>query len=932
MERWKEIESLFQEALNRPAAERDTWLRQRCKNDSGLLREVESLLTNHGAGNSSEPWAAAAAAQLIGSPGALAAGQQLGPYRISSFIAAGGMGSVYRAHDPRTGRDVAVKVAGQQFNERFSREIRAVAALNHPNICTLYDVGPNYLVMELVEGETPKGSLPLETVLNYARQIADALEAAHEKGIVHRDLKPGNIKVRADGTVKVLDFGLAQVSTAAGARPDESPTISLAATQAGVILGTAAYMSPEQARGRSVDKRTDIWAFGVVLYELLTGKTLFQGEDVTETLASVVKDQPDLSRVPRQVQPLLRRCLEKDPKKRLRDIADAMPILDLVATDAPPHPTRRAHRWLALALTLAGLFLLTSIILAIVNSRAEPPGPPQLIRFQVYPPEKTNFATPADDPPAVSPDGKRLAFIAAGQDGRARIWIRDLESVDARPLPGTEEPQYIFWSPDSRWIAFRAGGELRKIAISGGPSQTLCACFAVLHGAWSKNGLILFGNSQGIWKISENGGAVTQLTSVDASRGEDIHFIPSFLPDGRHFLYVRSSSALKKGEATSGTYVGSLDAKPSDQSQTRLFPVSAAYVGSGLLLTYSTTAMMAQAFDPHTLKLKGEATPIVTDIRGGFINTASSTSGVVAYGGVGAASQLTWTDRKGKAVGTIAEPAILWQPRVSPDGETVAYVRYDFGPGNIWLYDAKHGAYQFTFGNDAEAPVWSPDGSHLAFFSIRGGGQDIYQKASNGLGDAVLLIRADRPGIPFDWSRDGNYIVFGALDPKTRVDVWVLPLAGDKKAFPYLNSEYYEDLPRLSPNGQWMAYESDRSGRFEVYVTTFNGAASNSSSAAHGDWAISTNGGTRPVWSRDGKELFFISADRKMMAVEVSATSSAKFDFTAAKPLFDAKISGNPWEQFDVSKDGRFLIPVPVQEGAGTPITVVVNWPSLLKH
>src|SRR5215475_10323817 len=328
MERWKQIESLFQEALNHPEAERRSWLRQACQGDSGLRREVESLIANHDAAKSSAPWAAEAAAQLLGAPESLEPGQSLGPYRILSFLAAGGMGAVYRAHDPRTGRDVAIKVAGQRFSERFSREVRAVAALNHPNVCTLYDVGPNYLVMELVDGESPKGPLPVETALKYARQIADALEAAHEKGIVHRDLKPGNIKIKSDGTVKVLDFGLARVSDTQAARADDSPTMMSGATQSGVILGTAAYMAPEQARGKPVDKRADIWAFGVVFVEMLCGKRAFDGDSTTEILAAVLKSEPDWKQLPADTPPsirrLLLRCLAKDPRSRLRDIGDAV--------------------------------------------------------------------------------------------------------------------------------------------------------------------------------------------------------------------------------------------------------------------------------------------------------------------------------------------------------------------------------------------------------------------------------------------------------------------------------------------------------------------------------------------------------------------------------------------------------------------------------
>lgn len=850
----------------------------------------------------------------------LSAGDKLGPYQIHSLIGKGGMGEVYRAHDPRVGRDVAVKVSTEKFSERFEREARAIASLNHPNICQLYDVGPNFLVMELIDGESPRGPLPLEETLRIARQITDALDYAHEKGVVHRDLKPGNIKIKSDGVVKVLDFGLAKMGPTPSSPTQDSPTLSMAATQAGVILGTAAYMAPEQARGKVVDKRADIWSFGVLLHELLTGKRLFQGEDVTETLASVVKEQPDLGRVAAEVRPLIAQCLEKDPKNRLRDIGDVWHLLEAEPTVSAAAQRARPLPWLITAALAIGL---GAALWA--PWRATPPAPRPL-RFQIYPPEKTTFAGAVDNPGVISPDGRQVAFTAYGQDGRSRIWIRDLDGINARVLNDTEEAGNLFWSPDGRFLGFRSGSELKKVAVAGGPTQTLCACLAIVQPAWSKDGAIVFGNPEGMMKVSAEGGAVTQLSSVDPSRGELIHLLPSFLPDQRHFLYLRASSIAEQN----GTYIGSVDARPEQQPLQRLMGGLAWYAGSGRLLISGGPGlpMMTQSFDIDRLTLVGEATQVIERT---ISFPSASTNGVLAYGGMGAAWQLTWFDRQGKSVGSVGAPGPVYAPRISPDDGTVAFTRFDTGPGSLWLYEAKRGASQFTFNSPNQNTVWSPDGSRLAFASMLGGGYNFYQKATNGVGKEELLNKGETPQVPLDWSHDGNYLFFSAVDPKTKTDIWVEPLVGDKKPFQYVKQEYNEDLPRLSPNGKWLAYQSDKSGRYEVYVDTFTGAPSAASSVTRGNWQVSTNGGTRPVWSRDGKELFFISADRRMMAVGVTNTGEDKFDFVAPKPLFDVQISGDPGDQFDVSKDGRFLMPVPVQQGTTTPITVIVNWTAGLK-
>jgi eukaryotic-like serine/threonine-protein kinase len=545
-ERWREVEQVYQSTMDREPRLRAAFLSEVCGSDQELRREVDSLLElNHSPVLFDAP-AWQAVAELLTGSAQLTPGTQLGPYRIEAMLGACGMGTVYQSQDTRLGRSVALKISRVEFNERFEREARAVAALNHPNVCTIHDVGPNYLVMELVEGPTlsdrmKEGSIPVEEALRIARQIADALEAAHEKGIVHRDLKPGNIKIKPDGTVKVLDFGLAKLrpfDVAPGTKPEDSPTISMAATSAGMILGTAAYMSPEQARGKVVDKRADIWAFGVVLHEMLTGGRLFEGEDITETLALVTKGEPKWEGIPVSVQRLLKSCLQKDPKCRLRDIGDAWQLLE--EAPAPTVASRSRLGTVALAATLA----LALGVLAFVHFR-EKPAPADMVRFEIPPPAQSSFT----GYPIVSPDGRRVAVRMRGPDGRSQLWVRFLESLESRSLPGTEDVlNASFWSPDSRSIGFATQTKLKKVDISGGPAQTVCDISGAAlgtgttaqfrGGAWNRDGVILFATSlSGLWRVSEAGGTPSLVTKLS---GKDFfHHGPDFLPGGRQFIYNR---------------------------------------------------------------------------------------------------------------------------------------------------------------------------------------------------------------------------------------------------------------------------------------------------------------------------------------------------------------------------------------------------------
>ena len=873
----------------------------------------------------------------------LAPGTHLGPYEIVVLIGKGGMGEVYRARDPRMGREVAIKVSAERFSERFDREVRAVAALNHPNICQIYDVGPNYLVMELVEGEAPAGPKPLEEALLLARQIGNALEAAHEKGIVHRDLKPANIKIKADGTVKVLDFGLAKHTQPSrdsdGAGNQDSPTLSMAATQAGMILGTAGYMSPEQAKGKSVDKRADIWAFGVVLYELIAGKRLFHGEDVTDTLAAIVKEQPDLSGVPQRVRPLLQRCLEKDPRKRLRDIGDVDALLSASGADGAPAAKPRPA-WLPW--TVAVLFAIGAGI-ALWAPWRRPPEP-ALARFQIPLPSKTSVTGHV----GISPDGRWIVLITAGSDGRYALWLRSLETLEPRMLAGSEGATAAFWSPDSRFLAFAAGGKLKKVDVSGGPPQPICDTPPVIVGGdWSPQGVILLGDPAGpILQVPASGGTPSPITAIDVSHQENRHMYPVFLPDGRHFLYLR----LGARPESSGLYAGSLDARPSAQSLKPVSPtqISARYVAStdssgGRLLFLRDRTLLAQPFDPGRLELTGSAVPVAENVSS-FLNTGffgSSDNGVLIYktGVGGSDSQLVWMDRQGKTLGPVAEPGIYLGMKLSPDGKRAAASRINpqGTAADIWITEVAQGSSaRFTFGRGfAFTPIWSPDGGRVAYNAGPSrASASLYQKVESGAGKEEVLLQSSAPTQADDWSQDGRFLLYEGQNPKTKSDLWILPdpgtpvKAGDYKPFLFLGTEFNESQGQFSPDTKWIAYTSDESGRPEVYVRPFP-----TPSGGGGQWLVSSGGGTHARWRRDGKELLYLSPDNKLIAVEVNSSTSA-FQAGGHKALFEVPpvVVGTDLPTWDISPDGqRFLITTPAIASDNSPVTVVLNWQGGLK-
>jgi Tol biopolymer transport system component/predicted Ser/Thr protein kinase len=892
----------------------------------------------------------------------LAPGTNLGPYEILSQLGAGGMGEVYRARDPRLGRDVAIKVSAQKFNERFEREAKVVASLNHPNICALYDIGPNYIVMELVEGEEPKGPMPLDEALQICRQIAAALEAAHEKGIVHRDLKPANIKVTPTGTVKVLDFGLAKINslTPASGNPEESPTISMHATQAGMILGTAGYMAPEQAKGKPADKRADIWAFGVVMHELLTGQRLFMGETVTDTLAAVVLSEPKLADAPSQVRRLLKNCLEKDPQKRLRDIGDAMTLLEEAPAGAPATPAAIApsqSRLGKLAWMIAGLGILAAGALAFVHFRETPPVA-ETVRFRDALPENGSFTITGVS--ALSPDGRKLAFSAAGADGVPRIWLRSMDSLVAQPLPGSETAPVVialFWSPDSRYIGFQGEGKLKKIDTAGGPSLVLCDApnGNVAGGSWSKDGVILFGLGGRLLRVSASGGTPSPVTGP-SGRGEGVAY-PWFLPDGQHFLYLRGSA---KPDST-GMYVGSLSVKPEEQNSQRLMPldhqpmfVPSPDSGPGHVVFLRQDTLLAQPFDAKRLQLTGEAVPIATQVASiqdlGFYSV--SENGTLAYrtgSSNGADLQLSWFDRQGKGTLTPVEPARSSTVKLSPDGKRAAVVHQAQGSTDIWVLDLSTGASnRFTFdpGPDGN-PVWSPDGSQIAWQSRRDNAWGIYRKASNGSGNDELIFKgADLGSMNLtDWSRDGRFILFQATATgdgrQTKSDVYALPMgagtSSERKPIPLIQTPAVELGAYLSPDDRWVAYLSDESGKQELYVQAFAPGAKPGTSSVSGKWMVSKNGSAGMArWRNDGKELVYINTEGAVMSVDV--TSDTAFHSSQPKLLFPfprnvLAMTNTPGAISDATRDlQRFLITVPAQANVRPEFTVVLNWQAALQR
>ena len=889
----------------------------------------------------------------------LTPGAKLGPHEILSLIGAGGMGEVYRARDTRLERIVAIKVLpahladNPELRERFEREAKTIASLNHPHICTLHDIGRqdgvDFLVMEYLEGETLamrllKGPLPLDQVLRYAIEISDALDKAHRKGVTHRDVKPGNIMLTKNGS-KLLDFGLAklkQEATPANTPFSQLPTLAHNPTVQGTLLGTMQYMSPEQVEGKNdeLDGRTDIFAFGAVVYEMATGKKAFEGKSTASLISSILKDEPPpisslQPMTPPQLDRLVKTCLAKEPEERWQAASDLCRELKWVAEGGSeagipaPVVARRKNRE-RLARAVAAIAIVIAVVaLSVVAYFRRAPAEPQAVRFSIGPPEKTTFSISASFL-TVSPDGTKLAFEAVDSSGKSQLWVRPLDSEAPQPLAGTDNATLPFWSADSRFLAFYADGKLKKIAIAGGPAQTLAeAATGFGNGSWNPEGVVLFtpaGSGGGIHRVSAAGGATTAITTLNTSRQETGHLWPHFLPDGNHFLYLAQSS----NPENNAIWVGSLDEKDSKLLLAANSFVQ--YAPPGYLLFARERTLLAQPFDADALELTGEALPIAEEVQQNMGNGraafAVSQNGVLAYRSRGIVNtQLTWFDRTGKSLGQLGPPGSNDDPELSPDGKRLAVERQDAqGAWDIWLADLVRGtSTRFTFDPASDyLPLWSPDGSQLAFSSNRMGRIfNLYQKPSSGAGNEELLLQSEVNKYVMDGSSDGRFLIYSNQDPKTRHDLWVLPLSGDRKPFLFLQTQFEEYHARFSPDGRWTAYISNESGKYEVYVQSFPKPS--------GKWQVSTNGGIQPRWRRDGKELFYLGLDGKLMAVAVK--SDATLEIGAPTALFEARtlygtaVNISARQEYDVTGDGqRFLLNVDLSDDASNPITVVLNW------
>ena len=860
-------------------------------------------------------------------------GETIGHYRITAKLGEGGMGEVYRAADTRLGREVALKVLPDTFAHdadrmaRFAREAQVLAALNHPNIAQIYGVEDRALVMELVAGDNLRGPVPTDTALAYARQIAEALDAAHEKGIVHRDLKPGNIKVTPQGVVKVLDFGLAKAADAASSHDTQnSPTLTISPTRAGVILGTAAYMSPEQARGKPVDKRADIWAFGCVLYELLTGKPAFEGETVSDILAAIIAREPVLDGLPAHLRPIVARCLRQDPRLRWRDIGDVRIALDEVNPAAPAVPTPRRRLW-----TVAAAAVAAGLALGWMVTRRQPSTGERTLNFSINPPPGESFQAGPGGGSAISPDGHTLAFVASS-NGVVKLWTRRLDTASGQPLPGTDSAQFPFWSPDSRSLGFFAAGKLKRIDLSGGPPVDLADAPTGRGGAWNSTGTIIFARHtlSPFERMPAAGGPATALTALDRSKGEATHRWPQFLPDGKRFIYFMRSSQ----PHGTGIYLGSLD-RPREKTQLAESASAGAYYPpngkrGGYLLWLRGDSLVAQPFDTQRGQLTGElravpgAGSISSNTGFNLADFSVSRDGTLVFTSGTNRYQLAWFSRDGRALGTVGRPERYTSVRLSPDGALLALSTEDSsGARDLWALElAREISSRLTNSKDVLMAFWSRDSKRVVYFGVSG--PNIFARNANGGGDEEVLLKSTGAIYANDFSPDGQYLLYEQVTDKGS-DLTLLPMRGERKAIPYISGPAVKLNGQFSPDGKWVAYTSDESGQFEVYVQSFPAAGSK--------WLVSSAGGNFPRWRADGKEIVYRSLDGMLMAVAVTPDAKGlKFDAPARLFRIVTPIGPHPYT-FDIARDGQKILALAPAQGAGDtqPLTVMVNWEAKLQ-
>jgi eukaryotic-like serine/threonine-protein kinase len=869
-------------------------------------------------------------------------GSRIGPYEVTAHLGEGGMGVVFRGRDSRLQRDVALKLLPEHFANdadrlpRFEREAQVLASLNHPNIAQIYGLeqvdGSTCIVMEMVEGETleeklKKGPLPVDEAIGIAKQIADALAAAHERGIIHRDLKPANIKLTRSGTVKVLDFGLAK---ALGSRTSDLNATTAATVAggsvAGVIVGTPGYMSPEQARGKEVDSRTDIWAFGCVLFEMLTGRQAFTGETITDVLASIVSTPPDLDLLPKStpasIRLLLTSALNKNSSQRLQHIGDTRLFLDgplAVPATTPAATTSRRPRGTALILAALAIVVAGAGIFAAFALRPTP-EPAAQMRFEITLPDLVGA-------PIVSPDGKWITYATQPTNGKRVAWFRPIGSDSAQQIPGTENINGTIWSPDSRRLVTLADGTLRLFDLASGSSRPLGSVGALRGASWSREGVLLLARLSDniIVRMSDSGGDVTPVTKLDAGRKEIVHGLPVFLSDNKHFLYVGVAGKAED----SGIFRASLGG---DESPTRVIPLepnsfNAMVYASGHLLYLNDGRLNAQRIDAMG-QPQGNPIVVADNVDGSF---TASDNGLLFYHKAvpRAGRQLLWFSREGKSLGQVGVEANYGNVDISPKGDRAAVDIVTNGNQDIWVVDLERAIAQpitFDAGRDWTAS-WSPDGNQLAFASTRSsadGTTKIYAKSSTGTGTETALSSGDVSSIPVNWSSDGKYIVFSRLRQFANTagyDTWLLPTFGDRKPTPLLETGFDKFQARVSPNSSFVAYSTNESGTYQIVVQTFPDTSG-------GKWQISADGGVEPKWGRDGRELYYLSLDGKLMSVAISGPS-----FTASRPveLFQTPLTVNGAQptrdrRYDIAPDGRFLMVVPSSTSAPTPYSVIVNW------